>query len=218
MTKKATLIFDIDNTLIDRDKAFLRYITSFIERYSIHFDIPHSEVFDTIIELDCRGRKDRSLFCKELIQRFPALPIGAEQLWEDHQNLPLFVEPNVSVTNLLQMLTLDFQLMILSNGSSRMQREKIRMAGIEPFFEQIFISGECGICKPHVKIFKMALEKADFTPIVMIGDDYQNDILPAINLGLQTIWINPEKQNTSLAPDFELNSITELSKALQCIL
>ena len=55
----------------------------------------------------------------------------------------------------------------------------------------------------------------------MIGDTYRNDILPAIQLGLRTIWIlhRPDKERPALVdvlngtlpkPDLTLPSIGEL--------
>ena len=86
-----------------------------------------------------------------------------------------------------------------------------------------FLSFRLGLSKPDKKFFQAALRdlKVDPEQIVMIGDTYQNDIRPAIELGMKTIWVlhRPEKERASLVdvlnanapqPDITLNSIGEL--------
>ncbi len=59
----------------------------------------------------------------------------------------------------------------------------------------------------------------------MIGDTYKNDILPAIELGMRTIWVlhRPEKERDALTdvlngaaprPNWTLRSIADLKPEL----
>ena len=47
------------------------------------------------------------------------------------------------------------------------------------------------MAKPDKKIFEIALKRANCKPeqSIMIGDRIDNDIIPAKNLGMKTIWI-----------------------------
>jgi HAD superfamily hydrolase (TIGR01549 family) len=87
-----------------------------------------------------------------------------------------------------------------------------------------FLSFEMGVSKPDKEFFRQALErlKADPSEIVMIGDTYKNDILPAIELGMRTVWVlhRPDKERTALVdvlngaaprPTYTLNSIADLT-------
>jgi HAD superfamily hydrolase (TIGR01509 family) len=89
--------------------------------------------------------------------------------------------------------------------------------------EPQFLSFQLGLHKPDKDFFHAALQRLNVPPgeIVMIGDTYKNDIRPAIELGMKTIWVlhRPEKETASLVevlngtaprPDLTLNSIGEL--------
>lgn len=87
-----------------------------------------------------------------------------------------------------------------------------------------FLSFEMGVSKPDKEFFRQALTRLDAEPkdIVMIGDTYKNDILPAIELGMRTIWVlhRPDKERGALVdvlngasprPTHTLNSIADLT-------
>lgn len=59
------------------------------------------------------------------------------------------------------------------------------------FFPDIIESAVVGVRKPDPQIFALGVEKMGFAPeeIVVIGDSYTKDIVPATTLGCQTIWI-----------------------------
>jgi HAD superfamily hydrolase (TIGR01509 family) len=86
-----------------------------------------------------------------------------------------------------------------------------------------FLSFETGLTKPDPAFFQLALRavEARAEDAVMVGDTYKNDIRPAIELGMRTIWVlhRPEKEKADLAavingdappPDLTLGSIGEL--------
>jgi FMN phosphatase YigB (HAD superfamily) len=79
------------------------------------------------------------------------------------------------------------------------------------------------LLKPDTEFFLHALREADVRPsdAIMVGDTYKNDILPAIELGMKTVWVlhRPDKERTALvqvlngdapAPSVTLSSIGEL--------
>ncbi|BBB69390.1 noncanonical pyrimidine nucleotidase, YjjG family protein [Undibacterium sp. YM2] len=216
---KASLLFDIDNTLVDRDAAFNAYIQNFISRNQAAFSGEDMSLLQAeMIALDCHGRKDRKLFCQELLQRFPRLPYTAESLWEDHMSLPDFVKPDSVLSEMLERLSLDYQLMIISNGSAHVQRRKLQSAGLTDYFEHIFISAEVGYAKPDTRLFSHALSYAYHASVVMIGDDYINDMQPAMAMQLKTVFVSPENETVAVRPDRVLSGIHDLEEALACMI
>jgi HAD superfamily hydrolase (TIGR01549 family) len=179
-------------------------------------------ILETIQALDAHGKTERTLFCQQLLQAFPALPYSPESLWQAHQVLPQFVQADDALLALLPRLAQHYQLMILSNGSGSMQRQKLHQAHLSAFFDPIFISGEVGYAKPDARLFAHARRACDHELIVMIGDDYHNDMAPALALGWQTIFINPRQQSLSfqaaLKPQRELVNIYALEEALACMI
>ncbi|MEO5925485.1 MAG: HAD family hydrolase [Bryobacteraceae bacterium] len=86
-----------------------------------------------------------------------------------------------------------------------------------------FLSFQMGLSKPDKAFFHAALKELNVpaSEIVMIGDTYKNDILPAIELGMKTIWVlhRPEKETAALVdvlngtaprPNLTLHSIRDL--------
>jgi HAD superfamily hydrolase (TIGR01549 family) len=89
--------------------------------------------------------------------------------------------------------------------------------------EPQYLSFQLGLSKPDKAFFHAALQGLNVpaSEIVMIGDTYKNDILPAIELGMKTIWVlhRPDKERAALVevlnasaprPNITLNSIAEL--------
>jgi HAD superfamily hydrolase (TIGR01509 family) len=97
--------------------------------------------------------------------------------------------------------------------------EKLKSAGIPraylsniwpPFYEHFkqefpdeagqpqFLSFQTGLMKPDPAFFQLALRavEARAEDAVMVGDTYRNDIRPAIELGMRTVWVlhRPEKE------------------------
>ncbi len=89
---------------------------------------------------------------------------------------------------------------IVSNGFKEVQYRKLRVSGIEHFFSAVMISEEVGAHKPDPFIFRRALQalcgedveidKKIKARTIMIGDDYPNDIVGAINFGIDSFYYN----------------------------
>jgi FMN phosphatase YigB (HAD superfamily) len=90
-----------------------------------------------------------------------------------------------------------------------------------------FLSFRTGLMKPDCQCFLEALKSVGVRAqeAVMIGDTYENDIRPAMDIGMRTIWVlhRPEKEREWLVrivngdappPDRTLASIGDLSADL----
>ncbi|MDR1454222.1 MAG: HAD family hydrolase [Tannerella sp.] len=62
---------------------------------------------------------------------------------------------------------------------------------LDAFFPLIIESAVCGVRKPDPQIFRLGLEALHLSAgeVVVIGDSYGKDILPAASLGCQTVWL-----------------------------
>ena len=70
------------------------------------------------------------------------------------------------------------------------------------YFRAVIESAEVGYRKPDLKIFDIAIGKTGYKPeeIVVIGDSYKNDILPANKLGCPSIWLKVQGWNDEDKP------------------
>lgn len=92
--------------------------------------------------------------------------------------------------DILNYLQNKYQMHIITNGFEEVQFKKLKNAKLLPFFDQIITSEKVGVKKPNPKIFNYALNaanaKADES--IMIGDNFQADILGAKSAGMHTIF------------------------------
>ena len=85
----------------------------------------------------------------------------------------------------------NYKLIILTNGKSYEQREKLKQLQLENLFK-VYISEEVHISKPKPQAFLNVLEKEGINAeeTVMIGDSLFHDIEPARELGMATCLVN----------------------------
>lgn len=95
-----------------------------------------------------------------------------------------------AVPELLGMLKKRYHLGIIANQEYGC-RPRLDAWGISRFFEITVLSCEAGVSKPDPSIFLAALEQSGCSPerAWMVGDRLDNDILPAMDLGMKTIWV-----------------------------
>ncbi len=141
----------------------------------------------------------------------------AEQFPAERRARPIVYEETF---RLLDALKGNYKLLLLTNGSPDLQREKL--AGVPeliPYFDHIIISGEFGEGKPAASIFKHALERLGIEPEhgIMVGDKLTTDILGANTIGMTSVWINRHGmvRNDEIVPSHEIKHLEELLPLLQ---
>ncbi len=96
-------------------------------------------------------------------------------------------EGTIAILNYLQS---KYTMHIITNGFEEVQFEKLKNSNLISYFDQIITSEKVGFKKPNPKIFNYALSlataKADES--IMIGDNFEADILGAKNVGMHTIF------------------------------
>lgn len=92
----------------------------------------------------------------------------------------------------LEDLSRDHRLALVTNGSPDVQREKLGRAALAHYFAAIVISAELDAGKPDRRIFAAALDAIGVPAdaAVMIGDSLPRDIGGARDAGLRSIWID----------------------------
>lgn len=95
---------------------------------------------------------------------------------------------------------------VVTNGPPDIQRLKIAQSGVEPYLTDVVISGEVGAGKPESAIFMLALERlgADPERAVMIGDNWERDVLGARALGMRAVWISQGRAVPDAGPGPEV--------------
>lgn len=119
----------------------------------------------------------------------------------------------------LNKLKSEYQMCLITNGLSDLQREKIRGGRLEQYFDLILISGEVNHRKPEKQIFQKAFShfKKDKKSYIMIGNSLKSDIGGAANAGIKSVWVNRAKENNNngTKPDYEISNLVQLYDILK---
>ena len=202
------VFFDLDHTLWDFDKnsslafqmIFKKFdinieVNDFLKTYqpiNMHYWKLYREEKISKLELR-RGRLTEAFF--KLNKKFSLEIIDA--ISEDYIDfLPLNNHLIEGTKDLLEYLNPKYSLHIITNGFKEVQNRKLFSSGIQHYFDTITDSEEAGVKKPNPVIFKQAIQKsgAKLSHSLMIGDNYEADILGAESIGLKTICFNYHKE------------------------
>ena len=199
------IFFDIGSTLVDETEAYNHRVREMIEDTDITFS-----VFDNKrIELAKQGFDGNS----EAIQYF-----GLKKTrWHSEDEVPY-----EEVVNTLELLKeRGCKLGVIANQSAG-TAYRLENWGLLKYFDVIVASAELGIAKPDRLIFEKAFEMAGCHPneAMMVGDRLDNDIIPAKELGMKTVWIRKGLamyQNIELGngiADWIIDNLLELSEII----
>lgn len=120
----------------------------------------------------------------------------------------------------LSFLAERYPLYVVTNGFASVQKNRLKLSGIERFMKQLFISEEIGYQKPQKEFFDICFSRIDPpvapTEVLLIGDSLTSDILGAKNAGIDSCWFNPEgvENKSGIRPDFEIRSLLTLKELL----
>lgn len=216
-----TLLFDLDNTLIDRDAAFRAYARDFCRRSLSQYSAADRRAARReMIARDARGYCRREEFCAWVAARFPEAGLTPDAVWNDHcRHLIRHVRPDPHVAALLDRLDARLRWGIVTNGSARNQRAKLRRGGLERRTAFVTISEDVGLDKPQPGIFQAALADLDCPPeqALMVGDDPVCDIAGASRAGLATCWVAHGRRfpDGLPRPDHIIGHVAELEAVLR---
>jgi putative hydrolase of the HAD superfamily len=198
------VFLDLDNTLVDRDGAFERWLRQYTS---------DAAMIAALTAADAGGARPRREFASELCARLGFLG-DPDALAEGFPvALAAFVEPEPGVREALEHIHARCRIAVVSNGSSVGQRAKLARLGLDGVIDHVFISAELGLAKPDPELFRHVLQwaEADAADCAFVGDDPYLDLAPAAALGMITIWRERASWPAELAaPAFVIRTIPEL--------
>jgi putative hydrolase of the HAD superfamily len=211
------IIFDLDNTILDRTLTFKNFTSSFLGTYFGHLDNTQ-EIHERIIYLDQDGYKDKQILFSELLGELPwrVKPAVSELLdyySREYVNNAVLMDQAREVIQHIRKK--NYKTGLITNGKTLIQYGKIDQIGLRNDFDLIIVSEEAGFKKPDPRIFEMALRKLDLKPdeCIYIGDHPSNDIEGAANIGMQTIWMKvnqPWKDDIKVKPLYTIERLSAL--------
>ncbi|ACT01176.1 HAD family hydrolase [Paenibacillus sp. JDR-2] len=212
MNNFAAVIFDLDQTLLDKHQSSIGFANHQYDAYALEaFRIDKGEYIRKFTEMNHVVRPKEEVY-KDLVGLFAIdsslLPVMLEDL---NQNFSKYA---IGYPGLKEMLSglkkAAFKLGMITNGRAFYQRDKIRALGIECYFDDIIISEAVGLRKPDPAIFQLSLTNLNVSAAeaVFVGDNLKKDMIPAKELGMKTIWKQMADPNEYA--DFACDDLSEI--------
>lgn len=196
------IFFDLGSTLIDESAVYENRIKEITQNYNI--DI--SEFIAKVKQRAQTNQKPIVSVASDYGAMVPAWRHDLEVLYPDAKEL-------------LQRLGKKYKLGIIANQDFGTEK-RLSAFGIQQYFDLVIASAEEGVAKPDLRIFQIALDRADCKPeeAVMVGDRLDNDIVPANIIGMTTVWIRQGfgSYTTPISegeePDFTVTNLLDIKE------
>ncbi len=214
------VVFDLDETLLDRRRSFERFARDQWERLA-HFlqAVSQEQYVQTLIERDRDGYGPRKELFTGTIGQFKLSSGLAETLLNDYRTgfpSACLLFPDAAQT-LSCLRASGLKLGLITNGSVRMQTSKLECLALSPMFDTILISDAEGISKPDRQIFRRALERLHVNPAqaVFVGDHPEVDVAGARSAGMQAIWRRDPNVSRMVEADAVIDELHDLLTLLR---
>lgn len=228
------LLFDVDNTLLDFNRAEHEALMDCFDDFGIAREESlvqaYSRINDRFWKMLEKGEIDRPTL---LWKRFE---VFAQECGLGAMDPHAFCEHYVShlseksylmdgALELCRSLSERYTLCAVTNGNARVQHGRFDPSPLYPYFKFVFISEELGADKPSQAYFDLVqkgLGYADPARMLVIGDSLSSDIAGGILWGCDTCWLCPNEDRRGKAAEMgldptytvaHLNEIPDILKA-----
>ena len=215
----SAVLFDLDNTLADRDGAFLAWARWFARA---HLGLRRRQAIDEAVAvltaIDADGRTAKQELFSAVRDRYPSLSEDVDILAATFRqqllgSLPPLAAGAARLIDALDAAGIPWG--IISNGSAA-QIRKVEKLGLVDRAAYVVISEEVGVRKPDPAIFHVAAARIGVAParIVFVGDHPEADVAGAARAGMRTAWLRRGRAWPShlapVVPDVSIESLDEL--------
>ncbi|OPC78755.1 hypothetical protein B4N89_31880 [Embleya scabrispora] len=187
--RRRLVLFDLDNTLIDRSATFTRWTAEFVSERRLH-DAAAAWFADN----DGDGFVPRERLFAEARIRF-RLPDSVEALcatYRDRMPQLAHCRPEV-LAGLADLRRAGRRVGVVTNGHPRQQVATMRYTGVAECVDGWAASVEEGVRKPARRLFEIAAARCGVASLAdggwCVGDDPTADIGGGRAAGLDTIWV-----------------------------
>ncbi|WP_462410794.1 YjjG family noncanonical pyrimidine nucleotidase [Neobacillus sp. Marseille-QA0830] len=228
MKRYKTLLFDVDNTLLDFSAAEREALRSLFEEQKISLTSEMEQSYMQINQGLWKSFEEGKIDRDEVVNtRFSLLfqeygkEVDGEFLEKRYRSyLDLGHQLVEGALELITKLQSGHDLYIVTNGVATTQDKRLRASGLYPFFKDIFVSETVGFQKPMKPYFDFVFAKIPnilLEETLIIGDTFNSDIKGGYLAGIDTCWYNPEQKlnPTNITPTYEIKELEELYSILK---
>lgn len=227
------LLWDVDGTLLDFSYSERMSLTKCLENIGVSVTeemvAGYSAINDSWWKRLEKGEVTKD---KLLTERFLDFFARYEILCEDVETFRAEYENGLGhifrcVENSLELCRdlqkKGFHQFVVTNGITAVQENKLRQSGFAEVMEDVFISEQIGVPKPHKAFFDACLQKIaekypDFekSQALIIGDSLTSDMQGGVNAGIDTCWYHPAQEQIpaeKMPPvqiDYEIKKLSDV--------
>lgn len=237
MKKYETLIFDLDDTLIDNVSSIKYAFKLVLEELDLEYN---DDLFDKWVLFDkyywhqweignitipskIKTTEDKVIYLR--VNRFLEFfkDMDFEQAYELNNlyidNLGENILEINGASETIRELSDDYDILIATNGAKSAALKKVEKIGIVPYISEVISSEEVGFSKPHNRFFNHLFAKTktkEKSQMIIIGDSLTTDVLGGMNNGIDTCWFNPTNEDLPVEynPTITINKLLQLKKKL----
>lgn len=192
-TPIAAVIFDMDETLLNRQASLVRFAAAQHNRYHQFLrHVPVQAYASRFVELDDNGRLWKDEVYRILLDEYAVRGLGWQELLDDYisdfrNHCIIYPGTRAALDELRQD---GRRLGLITNGPYPLQLHNFQSLGLDEYFPVVLVSGQEGMRKPDPEIFHRALKRLDVPPeaAVYVGDNPDADIAGAQAAGMRTVW------------------------------
>lgn len=217
------LFFDADGTLFDYNLAEATAFRKAFDLLKFQFEERYLDTYQRINRDLWQALERREITPALLrVRRFELLLETLELSGSADDLNVAYVEQLGLCTDLmdgayevLETLSKDSRIAIVTNGLEAVQRSRMRHSTIQLFITELIISEEVGAAKPHPAFFDTGFAQTGHpskSDVLIIGDSLTSDIQGGADYGIDTCWYNPngEGKPEGLAIPYEIRHLREL--------
>ena len=200
------LLLDLDNTLADREGAFLAWAQTKVDQWA-----PNDRgAIAYLVEHDEDGFRPRHEFFSAVRTRFglqePVDALIAAYRRDLRDALPAVADDIIE--RLRALRAGGWKIAVVTNGAADVQAHKLEHLGVLALLDAYCISGELGIRKPDPRIFEIAAARCGrpLDGAWVIGDG-EVDVVGAHRAGIRSVWLH--RGRTWPRPDFAPNHVAD---------
>jgi len=187
-----------------------------LENYYKERDVNYQEISNfTLLNNLLLKKFNITLSVEDLNATLDAFYAETQKYWK--------LDPN-AIHVLDQLKKAGFRLGLISNAAYAPDvYAQLNQYRLKEYFEQILISAEVGVRKPHLHIFQKALDYfgVPASQTVMVGDTLSADIIGARKMGMNNVWVcqrtsqpSAHYQDEIILPDHTIYNLKELPSLL----
>jgi len=215
------VLFDLDDTLIDRRRAFATFAERFFAAEpAVRAASTLEEATKLLIKWDARGATARPKLFELAQARWPGIDSDLEkQVRRFWAVLIAAFRPDEMVIKFLARLNdASMPWGIITNGGPQ-QFEKLAQVGLSGLPPFVITSEAFGASKPDASIFGEGLRRlgSRAQETLFVGDNPSADISGAAAVRMPTAWVRAGRKwwiYGDPVPDFEIDHVSELEKVV----